>query len=441
VDCSDHEVNIKVLLDRLVRDGRLGREQRDALLAEMTDDVAAHVLRDNYEQNVLLGVARAQAPSMAAVHSRFLRELERRGVLDRALEALPTGREVAARAAGGGGLTSPELSVVAAYAKTTLKTELLEGTLPDEPWFQRELARYFPPRLVERFGDALGQHPLRRQIVTTCVVNDVVNHAGTTFVFRAVEETGADADDVVRAYAVAREVFGLRDYRARVEELDGRVPTTAQTRLHLASRRLVDRVARWLLQARGSGLDVAAEVGRFAPVAPLLPLVPELLQGSEREVMLAGAGSLRADGVPEGLALRAASLLNGFALLDAVEISRRAGKAVPDVARLHFAVSEAFDVDRLLVQISALPRGDRWQALARSALRYDLYAVLAGITSDVLATTPDGEPAARIAAWREANAGRLARARGTLDEVAAAEGADIAALSVALRTLRAVLRP
>ncbi|RJK95428.1 NAD-glutamate dehydrogenase [Vallicoccus soli] len=440
VDCSDHEVNIKVLLDRLVRDGALERDERDALLLAMTDEVGAHVLRDNYEQNVLLGVGRGLAPSMASVHKRFLRDLEERGVLDRALEHLPTGRELDARAASGGGLTSPELSVVAAYSKTTLKTTLLEGPLPDEPWFQRELLRYFPAPLTARFGDRLAQHPLRRQIVTTCVVNDLVNHAGTTYVFRAAEETGATADDVVRAYTVAREVFGLRGLWADVEALDGQVPAASQDRVHKESRRLLDRVGRWLLQARSSGIDVAAEVERFTPVAQLLPLVPELLQGDEREVMLQGVASLREDGLPEALALRTASLLNGFALLDAVEIARASGQRAEEVARLHFAVSEAFDVDRLLVRITGLPRGDRWQALARAALRYDLYAALAALTTDVLATTGPGSPAERIAAWREANAARLARATGTLEEIAAEGQSDLATLSVALRTLRAVLR-
>jgi glutamate dehydrogenase len=442
VDCSDHEVNIKVLLDQVCRDGDLDGEQRNALLAEMTEDVAALVLRDNVEQNILLGNARQQAGSMLTVHKRFIRSMERAGALDRGLEFLPTDKEIDQRQAGGGGLTSPEFAVLVAYSKIRLKAEILRTELPAEAWFGRALRSYFPQRLVVAYEDRLDRHPLRRDIITTCVANDVVNRAGTTFVFRAQEETGASAVEVTRAYTVTREVFDFEQLWADIAALDNVVPTRAQGALYLEGRRAIDRAVRWLLQSRRSTLDVVAEIQRFGPdVAELCPQVPDLLRGVEREQMLARAKEFTEMGVPEELAVRTASLLYAFELLDVVGIARASGRAAADVAPLHYALSERFGVDVLLTRITGLARSDRWTALARSALRYDLYAVLADLTASVLAETEEGQdPDARIAAWEEANAEGVARSRGTLEEIAALDKHDLATLSVALRTIRTLLR-
>ena len=441
VDCSDHEVNIKILLDAAVHDGVLGIEQRADLLHSMTDEVATLVLRDNYEQNVLLGVARAQARAMISVHTRLIDDLERRGLLDRAIEFLPSPAQLAAREAAGGGLTSPELAVLAAYAKITLTEELLRSDLPDADWFRRTLRDYFPSALVARFDDRLDAHPLRREIVTTCVVNDMVNRGGITFAFRAAEETGARPAAVACAYTVVRDVFGLPDYWARIEALD-ETQASLQNALYLEGRRLLDRAVRWLLQHRTSTIDVAAERERFtAAVTELLPRVPELMQGGEAHQLRVEAAEFEALGVEAPLALRSAALLHGFALLDVVEVARAAAQPPLEVAELSYTLSEHIGVDGLLTRITALPRGDRWQALARSALRYDLYAALAGLTAQILSSTPPGPASERIAAWERANAEGLTRARSTLAEIEDSAGSDLATLSVALRTIRTLVGP
>jgi hypothetical protein len=233
VDTSDHEVNIKVLLDAIVAEGDLTYKQRNQLLVEMTDEVGALVLRDNYEQNVLLGNARVQALSMLPVHRRFIRLLEKSGELNRALEFLPRDSVMDQRMAAGLGLTSPEFSVLVAYAKITLKKSVLASTLPDEAWFTRAMRGYFPRAIGARYEDRLQDHPLRREIVTTRVVNDLVNRGGITFVFRATEESGATAAEITRAYTVVREVFGFAAFWRDIESLDGKVPTEAQTALYL----------------------------------------------------------------------------------------------------------------------------------------------------------------------------------------------------------------
>ncbi|MGL5817800.1 MAG: NAD-glutamate dehydrogenase [Phycicoccus sp.] len=445
VDTSDHEVNIKILLGEVVRAGALTTADRNALLVSMTDDVAAHVLRDNYEQNVLLGNARAQEHSMLTVHQRFMHWLEQRGDLDRALEFLPTDAELEQRAHAGLGLKSPEFSVLVAYAKLALKHDILASSIPDDPWFAGTLAEYFPAGIHERYAGELAAHPLRREIVTNAVVNSMVNRGGITFAFRALEEAGATAEQVTRAFVVCREVFGLADFVRAVEALDATLPTTAQTALYLEFRRLLDRAVRWFLAARPSTLEIGAEIARFEDVvSTLAPQVPQLLRGDERQRLTTRAADLTDSGVPAELALRAASLLDQYSLLDIVEIAADTGRDPRDVAPLYYVVSERFGIDAMLGKVTRLPREDRWDSLARGALRDDLYALLHTLTESVIGTATSAgagvEPEAQWAAWARANADSLARASSSLSEIRDLEAPNIAALSVALRTLRSVVR-
>ncbi len=443
VDCSDHEVNIKILLDRIVAAGDLTGKQRNQLLAEMTDDVGRMVLRDNYEQNVLLGNARKQSHGMLRVHQRFMRSLETRGLLDRALEFLPDDVALAERDDQSLGLTSPEFSVLVAYAKITLTEDVVASDLPDDAWFAGTLRDYFPPQLVSRYGDVLGDHPLRRELITTCLVNEMVNRGGITFAFRASEETGAAPQQVARAYTVCREVFGLREFVAEVEALDNQISTDAQTALYLAFRRLLDRSVRWFLQARPGTIEVGAEIARFAPVvAELGPRMPELAVGAEYKQLHDEAAAFVRMGIPEAMALRGASLLNEFQLLDITEISAQVNSEPAEVAPIYTTLSERYAVDAMLTRISELGRGDRWQALARAALRYDLYSALEALTVAVVTASPNTpmQPTDRIEAWERANSAAVARATQTLEEVRRLEKGDLASLSVALRTLRGVVR-
>ncbi len=442
VDTSDHEVNIKILLDQLVRQGELDASDRDDFLHEMTDEVAALVLSNNYEQNVLLGNGRVQAPAMLSVHRRLIKALETRGALDRELEFLPDNAELDRRASTRQGLTSSELAVLAAYTKITLTSTILGTDLPDESWFQGALRRYFPTQMVSRFGDRLDDHPLRREIITTWVSNDLVNRAGTSYVFRAQEETGASPLEIARAYAVVREVFRFGDLWAQIEDLDNRLPTSVQSMLYLEGRRLLDRSTRWLLQARRASLDVAAEIEHFQPdVTALVPEIPKLLVGKESERLLQRTAEFEGLGVPTDLARRAAGLLDSFSLLDVVEIAAEEKHLANEVAGVYFALSERIEVDMMLTRITGLPRGDRWQALARSALRYDLYAALAGLTSTVLSSTSStNAPLERIHEWEQQNAEGVSRAQSTLTEIISSDTYDLATMSVALRTIRTLLR-
>ena len=443
VDCSDREVNIKILLASAGLQG----PARDELLAEMTDEVASLVLRDNYHQAWALGRARAQAVPLLPVHRRMLDDLEAAGAIDRSLAALPTDAELTARAAAGqGGLTVPEFAVLLAYVKTLLKEEIVGSDLPDEPWTHQVLVNYFPTPLAERFESHMTTHRLRREIVTLVLVNEVVNRGGTSFVYRAVEETGASAADVLRAYLVIRDVFGLGELWRAVEELDGSTPISAQTAVYLASRRLLDRAVRWLLQSRRSPLDVTREIEALRPgVQRLLPRLGSLIRGVEREALRDAQAGLQARGLPEPVADWTARLSYSFGLLDVVEVARDAGldpdsDAIDTAASVYFVLSERFRVDAVLSKISALPREDRWQTLARMALRYDLYAALAALTSEVLAaTSPEADAAARVFQWEQMNDASIMRTRNAIGEFDGSQ-ADLAALSVLLRQIRTLVR-
>jgi glutamate dehydrogenase len=441
VDCSDHEVNIKILLGGAVTDGELTLPDRDELLAAMTDEVAALVLRDNYEQAGALGNARAQALSLLPVHRRLLNDLEKSGQLDRALEALPGDDELAVRGEAGDGLTAPEFAVLLAYVKITLEKQILADVMVDEPWTTEVLANYFPTPLRERFASRMAGHRLRREIITTVLVNEVVNRGGTSFVYRAMEESGASAADVIRAYVVVRDVFGLCDVWEAVEALDNKVPTSAQTRVYLETRRLLDRAVRWLVSNRRSPLDVTGEVGKLRPgVAHLLPRLGSVLLGKERVAMSAHVAELVELGVPVELAEITTHLVYGFGLLDILETAAGTGRDLSEVAAVYFVLSERFQIDELLSRISKLPRNDRWQTLARMALRYDLYAALAGLTAEVLQSTPsDASPDDRVFRWEQTNAASIARANNAMGDVAESP-ADLAALSVLLRQIRTLVK-
>ncbi|MEU1761371.1 NAD-glutamate dehydrogenase [Micromonospora sp. NPDC005223] len=439
VDCSDHEVNIKILLNTAVADGELDRPERDELLAQMTDEVAELVLRDNYDQARALNNAQAQAASLLPVHRRMINDLERSGALNRALEALPSDEELAVRTESG--LTAPEFAVLLAYVKIVLEREIVGEGLADEEWTTDILVNYFPTPLRQRFAERMGRHRLRRDIVTTVLVNEAINRGGISFVFRVVEETAASAADVLRAYVVVREVFGLRDLWDAVEALDNKVSPELQTAVYLDTRRLLDRAVRWLVTNRRSPIDVPAEIARLRDgVARLLPDLENRFWGTEREAIAAHIESLVERGLPRDLAEQATRLMYSFGLLDIVETAQAAGRDVDEVASVYFVLSDRFRVDALLSKISLLPREDRWQTLARMALRYDLYAALAALTAEVLgSTSEDVPPVERVQEWEQANATsihRAHRAMGEFDE----SRADLSALSVLLRQIRTLVR-
>ncbi|MEU8875657.1 NAD-glutamate dehydrogenase [Streptomyces javensis] len=442
VDTSDHEVNIKILLNALVTEGDLTLKQRNKLLAEMTDEVGALVLRNNYAQNVALANSVVQSSSLLHAHQRLMRRLGREGRLDRALEFLPTDRQIRERLSAGRGLTQPELAVLLAYVKITVADELITTGLPDDPYLQRLLHAYFPQPLRQRFPEYIDGHALRREIITTVLVNDTVNTAGTTFLHRMREETGASTEEVVRAQTAARAIFELNQVWDEAEALDTVVDADIQTRMRLHSRRLVERGTRWLLNNRPQPLALAETIDFFGErVGTVRAQLPKLLRGSDIEWYQRIYDDLTGAHVPEDLATRVAGFSSAFPTLDIVAIADRTGKDPLAVAEVYYDLADRLRISQLMDRIIELPRADRWQSMARVSIREDLYAAQAALTADVLSVGNGGfTPEQRFKAWEEKNAAILQRARTTLDEIQSSETFDLANLSVAMRTMRTLLR-
>ncbi|TFD04388.1 NAD-glutamate dehydrogenase [Cryobacterium sinapicolor] len=440
VDCSDHEVNIKIFVDRMVSAGKLAESERSEFLASMSDEVARLVLEDNVDQNILLLNDRAKVTTWSPSYERLMDWQEASGDLKRELEALPTTATLRERLETGQGLTSPELSVLAAYAKIELATTLRDSDLPDDPWFGRTLRRYFPVQLSERFDAELDTHPLRREIIATVVANDMINLGGVTFAFRAMEETSANQATVAKAFVALREIFEIDVLVAEVNALPSSFPTEHWTAIHLDIRRLLDRSVRWQVN-QGASRPVGEVVAQYKPQMDLMRAhLEDYLKGGDLKRVLSLLETARKWGVPENLGRRWAELFEAFALLDVAQIAAQVDEPLTDVAGLYYTVYDRFKVDNLLERITVLPRKDRWQALARAALRDDLYAVVADMTRAVLNETDAGNADERVGAWEALNAEQLGRARSVFEEVNALGQDDMASLSVVVRLLRSIVR-
>jgi glutamate dehydrogenase len=438
VDCSDHEVNIKILLDAIVEDGDMTEKQRNELLASMTDEVGDLVLRDNYQQTQAISQALALAHPMVDVHARYIHALEHAGRLDRQLEFLPDDEELGERRADGKGLTAPELAILLSYSKITNYQDLLSSDCPEDPYLSRELERYFPTPLRERFREEIHDHRLHRQITATHVTNSLVNRCGPSFVFRIGEETGAEAPDIARAYTAAREIFSMRSLWDGVEALDNQVEARIQTRMMLDARKLVERATRWLLRNRRMPLDIEATISHFSDgAAELSERIPGILLDGDREAVENAAQRLIDANVPPELAGRAASLGPLFPALDITDVTNSTGQPLETTAEVYFTLGDRLKLHWLRRHIEALPRDNRWRTLARSALRDDIFYQQAALAAEVLSNTPEDSPAPeRIEMWIEANKGPVDRTLQVLADINASGTFDLSTLSVALREIR-----
>jgi len=438
VDCSDHEVNIKILLEVARRHGRLARGTRNRLLARMTDEVSGLVLRDNYLQSQAISLLQATAPERLGEHAHFIRSLELDGVLDRALEYLPSAEEVEERVRTGEGLTRPELSMLLSYSKIALSGQLIQSDVPEDPYLSRELDRYFPDRLSRRYADLLAEHRLKREIIVTATTNSIVNRMGPTFVSRTQHDTGADAATVSRAYSIAREVFDVRDLWAAIERLDNRVASATQYAMTQETVGLIRQVTYWLIQRHGGALGIEAQVDRLRPgIRELAASLPGGLLGLEHDGFERRAGALTAEGVPATLARRVAACAALASAPDIVELAQQHRLSVQAAARTYFQVGADFGLDWLGERIEELDIQGHWQAVARNSLREALYDAHRGLTHRVLSGTREREPAKAVQAWREKHATAAAHARGVVNDIRAQPAmADFASLSVALQSLR-----
>ncbi|WP_332775133.1 NAD-glutamate dehydrogenase [Polaromonas sp.] len=440
VDCSDHEVNIKILLGLVVGDGEMTGKQRNKLLAEMTDEVGQLVLTDNTYQTQALSVANRRAAALLEPEARLIRHLERAGRLKRKIEFLPSDEDIDERKAAKQGLTSPERAVLLAYSKMWLYDALLASDLPEDPFVAHVLADYFPQPLRERFGDAMQRHPLKREIIATYLANTLTNRVGATLVHQLAEETDAAPADIVRACIIARAVFGLEDIWQGIDALDNQVPDALQAQMLIETGRLIERASLWFLRHRVERTAIEQAVARFRAAADQVgPQLATLLAPADAAAQGARRDELMQAGVPAELARRVAGADSIAAVLDIAEVAAACERQLELVASLYFALDLHLNHGWLRERVSALPVDTHWQMLARAALLDDLAALKRALTTSVIRLSPALETAdALIAAWQTHNQVPLERYRRFLAEQQAAGTVDLAMLSVALREMRMI---
>ena len=399
------------------------------------------MLADNHGQNVCIASGLQQGPALLHVHRDYIRQLEKQGKLDRALEFLPPDRQISERLAAKEALTGPEYAILLAYTKMILAEELVDTQLPDDPSLATELVHYFPSALRERYRDRMKSHRLRREIIVTQVVNNVVNNAGVTFHHRVANETGASNEDLIRAHIVAQRVFDIQAIWSGIDALDFDVDASVQTAMRLEGRTITERTARWLVINRRPPIGIHANIEQFhGGVATVTAALPDVLVGRERTLYLERRDRLTLERVPAELATKVAVLPPAYAALGIVESAQRRNLDPIEVARVHFRLGERLQFGRLLERVIALPREDRWQTMVRAALRDELHATHAALTAQVLDVTPEGgDPEARVTRWEERVGVILGRARSRLHEILDSDSWDLARLSVALRVVRTLV--
>src|SRR3954467_1128707 len=433
VDCSDHEVNIKILLGAVMAEGNITIEERNEILHSMTKEVGEQVLDDNRSQTLTLAIARRQALPMANVHARYLHVLEAEGWLNRAFESLPTDKQIADRQSAGFGLTTPEFAVVLAYTKTVNMSEMVRTEFPDNPYLEPDLVRYFPSVLQQRYRPEILRHRLRREITATQVANQMVNLSGISFDNRMTEDTGAGVVDVMRVWVAARDIFDFQALWDQLEALPTEVKLDTQLEMFLEARRMVERGALWLLRHRRPPLEIATVVGGFrAGIAELSTTLDSHLRGRMRDQLFANEAARLAARVPEGVAQRSVAWPLMHTAFDIIGLAGRQGVTVSKTARAYWDIFDTLDLGWLWDAVGMLPRNDRWQTQARSALRDDLMGALADLADDALHVGGAQQ-------WAAANERVMARAMAMFAEIRRAAVYDLTALTVALRQLHNIV--
>ena len=441
VGSSDHEVNIKILFGEVMAAGKITRPQRDKLLAQMTDELAEHVLMDNYRQSMALTHCEADPAGMLDEAIRFMRDLERAGKLDRQVEFLPDDETLAERRAAGIGLTRPELAVLLAYAKMTLYDQVLDSEVPDDPFLAQDVGLYFPKPLRTKFGDFVPGHRLRREISATYITNSLINRAGPTFINEMQEKTGSSPAEITKAYLITRQVFGMHGLWGRIEALDNKVPAEIQTAMNMDILQLIRRGTLWLLRNGPQRLDVSRAIQRYEPgIRELVGCLEDRISPDLKKIISECADSYIGHEVPQDLAREIASLDAMFSGYDIVRIAAGGGYRVADVARVYFRIGERFGLDWLRGSAESLNTENEWQVMAVSAIIDDLYAQQTALSTKIVHEAgSDAAADAVIEAWAAANGHRVTRAENIVEELKASGSVDLAMLAVANREIRALL--
>jgi glutamate dehydrogenase len=437
VDCSDNEVNIKILLNTLVQSGDLTVKQRNKLLYDMTDAVGSLVIEDCYRHTHSLSITAMRGVNQLKEQVRFIHELERTGKLNRTLEFIPDDEEIADRVSKDKGLTRPELSVLLAYSKMVLKEDLVHPEVTDNSYYDQLLINAFPEQLHKKYQEQMQQHPLRAEIIATKLANKMGNDMGFNFVNRMQEETGATVTEIANSYTISCAIFELEEFWKKIEVLNNKISTSIQTEMLFQYRRTVRRVTRWFLRHRNKSLSIEQSIALYKPTFAILSKkLNSFLIESELEQLKRVENDLVVANVPKNIAVRISQLSTIFSALDIAEIADEDGRDVELVASLYFKLGVRLDLHWFLDQITRQPVGNHWQALARASFREELDWQQRSLTAVVLrcdcsATAKDLDD--MLEAWVNTNAQPLDRWKNILADFKVGQTHEFAKFSVALR--------
>jgi len=437
VDCSDNEVNIKILLNGLVQNGDLTIKQRNKILYDMTDEVGHIVIEDCYRQTHSLSITELRGGSQLKEQSQFITELERSGKLDRALEFIPSDEEIAERLALGKGLTRPELSVLLAYSKMVLKEELVCPEITDNEYHQTLLIEAFPKQLQDNYSAQMQEHPLRAEIIATKLANNIGNDMGFNFVNRMREETGATTSEIANCYAMSSAVFELSDIWKQISDLDNTISTSIQTEMLFQLRRTVRRATRWFLRHRNKALNIAQSIEFYhATFTALSNNITSFMVEDEAKQIKRVENDLIKAGAPESVALRVSLLSTLFSVMDLAEISKSENVSTELATDLYFKLGARLELHWFLDQITSQPVANHWQALARASFREELDWQQRSLTSVILrANTGSTDVDKMLDTWFTDSAQPLERWQHILADFRIGQTHEFAKFSVALREL------
>lgn len=436
VDCSDHEVNIKILLNAIVESGDLTEKQRNSLLASMTDEVASMVLQNNYHQNQVVSFLSYLSPLHLNLYMRYLKTQEQAGKINRVLEYLPDTKTLQERRANDQGLMRPEIAVLVSYSKIILKEAMLKSDLMDDPALQFYMKHAFPTALYRKYSDYIYKHRLRHEILATQLSNHIVTHMGVTFAYQIMDETGASVSAMTRAFIVAFNIFHVESIYAEIEALDYGVEMTVQYEMLEVVMRLVRRATRWLLRHCRDTIDIPVQTANFESfVKGLYKRLPNLLLGSDKEQMEAKKESLMQAAVPEALATRIASLRSMYHALNIIEVANAQSAAVYSVAHVYFQLVDHLDLHWFREKINAHPVTHRWSLLAKTAFKSDLDWIQRELTASVIRETAAKSMTRRITVWLQHHEALVARWQSILTDLRNEDVADFSIISVGLREL------
>lgn len=441
VDCSDHEVNLKILLDKEIRQGRMTLPERNKLMASLTQELTELLLRDNYNQALILSFSNFAAKNSIGLHTDYLKELEIQGQVNRCVEYLPNDKELVERKTSNNGLTRPELAVLLAYTKIYIKQEILKSNLTENPCLMRIADTALPASIRKTYQEAMQEHPLKRDIIATQLSNAVVNKMGMTFVYRLQMETGATVEKIIRAYTVASRIFETRELQGLIESLDFKISMADQYSMLASIRKLLNLSTRWFLQENHLQGDIEHIIEHYAVrVKTLETWIPDLMSGSTKDYLHSLSEKFIKAGLSKEMAHRIATYRAIYTSLNIIKVATAHHFDLVKTAQVYFVSGERLHLLWFRDQIANDTREGHWNTLARLTLRDQLDISQRALTTAIMKRGEQEDADVLITEWINSNQQLLIRWDKLLNMLHSTNMVEYTMIFIAIKELLALIQ-